>query len=163
MQMILVDYLIIIIFFLSVMVGFVRGFTLEFLSLVSWIFGFWAAFYFMDYLEVLYRPYIELGFLRALSAFISLLLPLLILCGITSRMLGRMMRGSTYGGLDRTAGATFGFLRSSVIVLLFLFFLRIFFSNALWWQESIVIPVFVRVLDSLEMFFPETFDKGAFI
>ena len=33
--MVLIDYVIIVIFFLSVMVGFFRGFTLEFLSLVS--------------------------------------------------------------------------------------------------------------------------------
>ena len=161
--MVLIDYLIVVIFFLSVMIGFFRGFTLEFLSLVSWVFSFWAAFYFMGFLEVFYRPYIEFGFLRAISSFISILIPLLILCGITSRILGAVIRSSAYGGLDRTAGATFGFLRSSIIVLLFLFFLRIFFSNAVWWQDSIVIPLFVKVLDSLELFFPDTFDRDAFI
>ena len=46
---------------------------------------------------------------------------------------------------------------------LLLFFLRIFFSNAVWWQDSIVIPLFVKVLDSLELFFPDTFDRDAFI
>ena len=64
--MVLIDYVIIVIFFLSVMVGFFRGLTLEFLSLVSWVFSFWAAFYFMEFLEVFYRPYIEFSFLRAI-------------------------------------------------------------------------------------------------
>tara|TARA_Y100001968_G_scaffold254279_1_gene240122 strand:- start:484 stop:837 length:354 start_codon:yes stop_codon:yes gene_type:complete len=117
----------------------------------------------MGFFEEFYRPYIEFGFLRAISSFISILIPLLILCGITSRILGSVIRSSAYGGLDRTAGATFGFLRSSIIVLLFLFFLRIFFSNAVWWQDSIAIPLFVKVLDSLELFFPDTFDRDAFI
>ena len=158
-----IDITIVVISLISVLVGLFRGFTLELLSLMSWIVGFWSAFYFMDYVDIMYRPYIEIAFFRGVLSFFSVLIPMLILCGITSKLLGNAIRRSAFGGVDRTAGAVFGFLRSSVLVLLSLFFMRIFFSNATWWEESITIPVFMKVMDSIEIFFPKLFDRDAFI
>ncbi len=158
-----IDLIILMVFLISISIGFFRGFTFELLSLTSWVFSFWAAFYFMDDVSLLYHSYIQIDLVRSILSFFSVLIPLLILCGITSRMLGKLTRGSTFGNVDRTAGAIFGFLRSSVIVLLSLFFLRIFFSNATWWQESAAIPIFIKAMESLEKFSPILFDSDAFI
>ena len=158
-----IDLVILIVFLISVSVGFFRGFTFELLSLASWVFSFWAAFYFLDYVSILYNPYIKIELVRNILSFFSVLMPLLILCGITNRMLGKFIRSSTFGSVDRTAGAIFGLLRSSVIVLLSLFFMGIFFSNAIWWQESAAIPIFIKAMESIENFFPILFDSDAFI
>ena len=158
-----IDLIILIVFLLSISIGFFRGFTFELLSLTSWVFSFWSAFYFMDFVSLLYHPYIQIELVRSILSFFSVLIPLLILCGISSRMLGNLTRSSTFGNVDRTAGAIFGLLRSSVIVLLSLFFMRIFFSNTTWWQESAAIPIFIKAMESIEKISPILFDSDAFI
>ena len=158
-----VDITVVGIFIVSVLIGLVRGFTQELLSLTSWVLSFWLAFYFMDYLSLMYQPYIKIELMRGIVSFFSILIPTLVLFGITSKLLGNVMRRSPFGRVDRAAGGVFGFVRSGVLVLLSLFFLRLFFSTTVWWEESLTIPIFIKVMDSIKDYFPLLFNSGAFI
>lgn len=102
---------------LSVIVGLVRGFVFELLSLAGWVAAWMAAQWFAP--EV--APHLPVGTpdsaLNLGAAFAVTFLAALIVWGIAARLLRMLIRATPLSVIDRLLGAAFGVLRGGVLLL----------------------------------------------
>jgi len=118
-----IDWLIIAVIGLSTIIGIMRGFVKEALSLVVWIGAMVIATSFCEDLlrvdsplkpfltETITQPQIQLS-----AAFVLLFLATLIVGGLFNFMIGRLIASSALAGFNRMLGMFFGLMRGAVIV-----------------------------------------------
>lgn len=120
-------------------IGIVRGFIKEVLSLVSWILAFWVAFTFAEPASVVFEPYIDAPLLRLVAAFAALFVFTLLLLTIISYLLHKLLSVSGIKGTDRVLGAIFGALKGLVIIAaLMLFAQETVLPEEDWWRSSML-------------------------
>lgn len=151
-----VDYGIIGIVLLSVLVGIIRGFVKEALSLTSWIVALWVSFNFSDYLAALFVEKIETESLRLAIAFVSLFIVTLIIGMLVNYIIGQLVSKTGLAGTDRLLGLLFGFGRGILIVSLVLLMGSLTsLTTTSWWQESHLIKYFQVLIDLLHNYLPQ--------
>ena len=120
-------------------IGIIRGFIKEVLSLTSWILSFWLAFTFAEPVSYVLEPYIETPILRVVAAFAALFVCSLLLLTIISFLLHKMLSVSGIKGTDRALGGLFGGLKGLVIIAaLMLFAQETVLPKEKWWQASLL-------------------------
>ncbi len=139
--MTLADFLIILIVLISTIVGFMRGFIREAVSLVFWVAGVWIAWKFGPLVEphlggLLAGPEVRPWVGRAV------VFVLVVLAGtLTSLILQFFMRSIGLGLLDRIIGVFFGFVRGLVLVGIGIIGCELLHLNREdWWDQSKLIP-----------------------
>lgn len=104
---------------ISAVIGLVRGFTFEMLSLAGWFFAFFAA----RWLEPWLGPYLPVGapgsLLNQGAAFACAFLAVLIVWSLLARGAAALIGKTPLRPLDRLFGAAFGVLRAAVVLLAF--------------------------------------------
>ncbi len=135
--MILVDYVIVGVVGVSALVGILRGFFSEMLSLLSWVLAGVVALTFTPHLAALLADSIDIPSLRAAVAFIILFLAVLVLASVVGMLMNKVIKKNGFSNADRILGVLFGLSRGLVIVtvLVLLGGFTPFTSDA-WWQES---------------------------
>jgi membrane protein required for colicin V production len=135
------DILIVLIVLSSTIMGFVRGFVREALSLVVWIGGIWAAWKFGPLVEPYLGGLLAEPAVRPWVGRLAILL-LVILAGVIAGfVLQFFMRSIGLGLLDRVIGIMFGFLRGLVLVGLVVIGAELLQLNTEpWWNQSKLIP-----------------------
>jgi membrane protein required for colicin V production len=109
------DYLIIAVLALSMLLGFLRGFLKESISLIAWLGGIWIAFRFSGLVEphlggLLAREPVNTWAARAI-----VLLTIVFLGWIVAALASWLVRQSNLSlAMDRWLGACFGFVRGAV-------------------------------------------------
>lgn len=140
-----VDYGIIALVGISVFMGILRGFVREAISLITWA----AALLFgVLYTETVANrlTMVPMPGLRMILAFVLLVLIVLILGGILSYFIGRLIKFTGFGVTDRMIGTAFGFVRGVAVVAgLVLLGSPTPFSKDPLWTKSILIPRFEPV------------------
>lgn len=111
-----IDITILVVIVLSALLGVVRGFVREALSLAGWALATWVALEFSPGLSSLMAGAITLDSLRFVIAFLLLFIATLILAAVLNHLISQTVRKSSASGADRAAGALFGLLRGVVIV-----------------------------------------------
>ena len=93
---------------------------------------------------------IETPSLRAIAAWLALFLVTLLVMGLINFLLSQMVRASGLSGTDRFLGSLFGVARGFVVVLALLIVIPQFLPvrQDPWWQQSILIPVFLGFEDT---------------
>ena len=113
----LVDLLVIAIVAISGLLGLSRGFVRELLGLGSWLLAAYGAYR----LGPQFLPFASrmLGNpdLAGIAAYAAAFLILLIVLSLASNLVGRVVRLSALGGLDRTLGLVFGIGRGVVLLI----------------------------------------------
>lgn len=118
-------------------IGIVRGFIKEVLSLTSWILSFWVAFTFAERASLLFESYIDAPLLRLVAAFAALFVCSLLLLTIISFLLHKLLAVSGIKGTDRALGGLFGALKGLVLVAaLMLFAQETVLPQEEWWRSS---------------------------
>jgi membrane protein required for colicin V production len=142
--MIWADWAILSIFLLSSLIGIVRGFVRESLSLVVWIGAAFIAKLFGPALDVLLLDHIETPSVRSLTAYASLFVTVLLAGSIISYLIGALVRATGLSGTDRLLGMLFGVARAFIIVMALIILLPslIPVKEDDWWGKSILIPHF---------------------
>ena len=141
--MIWVDYAIIGIIALSALIGLLRGFVREALSLAAWVAAIWVAVEFSGRLAAVLTHYISVPSLRLMAAFAALFLGILILIGIINFLIVRLLAKTGLGGTDQMLGIVFGIARGVVIItLLILLAGATPFPKDPWWNQSTLIVYF---------------------
>lgn len=101
----------------SVLLGIVRGLTLELLSLVGWIAAYFAALGLLPWLA----PHMPVGTpgsgLRIAAAFAAGFLAALIVWALAARLFSLLVKSTPLVLLDRVLGACFGLVRGLVLLL----------------------------------------------
>jgi len=147
------DWAIIIIFALSCVIGLIRGFVREALSLVIWLCAALVARLFGEQLAVLLIGHIETPSVRLMSAYAILFVATLLVGAILNYIVGALIAATGLSGTDRLLGMIFGAVRAFIIVMVILILLPGFLPvhEDEWWHQSQLIPHFLRCEDWSKM------------
>lgn len=138
-----IDITILVVIALSALLGLVRGFVREALSLAGWAVATWVALEFSPGLSNLMASAITLDSLRFVIAFLLLFIATLVLAAVLNHLVSQTVRKSTLSGADRGAGALFGVLRGVVIVAVLIWlagFTKL--PHELPWKQSVLAGYF---------------------
>lgn len=143
------DWAIIAVLGFSALISAVRGFIKEALSLVIWLTAAIVASIFHDDLALWLIDIISTPSLRMLTAWITLFIAVLIIGGICSYLLGKLVEATGLTGTDRLLGVLFGITRGLIIIMVVLIVLTEILPVAedAWWQESRLISFFMQFED----------------
>lgn len=141
------DYVILGTIAVSMVVSLMRGFTVEALSLVTWIAAFVIARLFSLPLAVLLADFIDPPSARQPLAFVALFVMTLIVGALIRHLVKQVVNATGLSGTDRTLGTVFGALRGALLVVVALAVLSrtTQMPGDPWWQQSVLIPHFLLV------------------
>ncbi|MFA5959159.1 MAG: CvpA family protein [Tatlockia sp.] len=120
-----VDLSILAVIALSVLTGLFRGFIKELIAICIWIAAIWIAFQYSEALEPFLQSTIHDKTALKISAFILVMLAILISGGIANALLGFIIKRSGLSGMDRLLGMGFGFVRGVFIVALIMLVINV--------------------------------------
>ena len=142
---------------ISTIVGLWRGFIVEVLSLVVWVAAFWLAFQFGAAAASMFDTLVDTPSARLFLGYGLVFLAALVVGGLVTWLVSRLVASTGLSGTDRMLGLGFGLLRGaalcSVLVLL-LGFTPL--PQDPWWQESRLMPGFQGSAEWLRGMLPES-------
>ena len=151
-----VDIVLLAILGLSALVGLWRGFVVEVMSLAVWVAAFWLAFAFGDDVAALFEGSVESPSARLFLGYAVLFVSALIVGGLATWLMGKLVKSTGLSGTDRILGLGFGLVRgaalASVLVLLMGFTPM---PQDAWWRESRVLPGFQTGAEWLRTWLPD--------
>ncbi len=147
------DYLILAVLFVSLVLGFFRGFMREAVSLIAWLGGIWLAWRFAYLVEP------HLGGLVAdppasTWAARALILVGVILAGwLVASLLSYFIRPGLSLVVDRLLGLFFGLVRGAVVLAVLVMLGQLAqLDDVDWWQESRLVPHVVDLASWVQAF-----------
>jgi membrane protein required for colicin V production len=151
------DWALIAIVLVSALVGVMRGFVRECVSLAVWFVAIVVSMSFSDRASVMLTEYIGTGSLRYVVAFAALFIVTMIAGNLFGYVLGAMVKGIGLSGPDRLLGVCFGVGRGLLIVMVIVIFLPrlIPVDSDLWWKQSTFIPLFVSLESEANQLFAQ--------
>ena len=145
--MLLIDYILLGLFAVSVLVGFFRGFVREAFSLVVWGAAIYAAWRLGEAPDELLGA-IESPMLRLWAGRAGVFLLVLVAGGLGGFLIGQLVDKTGLTGTDRVLGMAFGAARGVLVVgvaVIVLQFLEL--EREPWWSESLLIPYGARAAE----------------
>jgi membrane protein required for colicin V production len=143
------DYIIIGVIVISSLFGLSRGLVREAGSLLVWIGGFVAGLVFGPTVAIDYGEYLGGGAISEISAFILVLILVLLIGKSVQAALGFMVESTGLSATDRILGFGFGGLRGALLVTVMLMLLQAFVSASLFWEESQLKYAFLEFEDEI--------------
>lgn len=135
------DVLLALIFLLSSLMGLVRGFIREAVSLGFWIVGLWAAWAFGPRIEPYLGGYLAAPAVRPWVGRLVVLVAVMFVSVGVGMLVGYIMRGAGLGLIDRAIGLMFGMTRGFVLIGLVVICAELLQMNhEAWWNHSKLIP-----------------------
>jgi membrane protein required for colicin V production len=149
------DFAIIAVLLMSVLIGIVRGFIRESLSIVSWIAAIWLGLAFCEPAGNLFSSWLENDALQLGAGFsVIFVVSLLIFSGL-SHVIYKMVAVKAIKGTDRALGALFGVARAALLIGAFLLVARgLDVHVEPWWQGSFLVGYFEPVAEVLNELLP---------
>ncbi|MCH7345523.1 CvpA family protein [Pelomonas sp. CA6] len=141
---------------ISVLLGLWRGLVFELLSIAGWVVAYLAAPYIAPYAQG-WLPQERLGpnLLHALGLVIGFVL-VLVVWGLSARMLRALIHASPLSALDRMGGAAFGLLRAGLLSLLVFVLVGMTPAvNSQAWRDSQLAPWLGVGLQGLRPLLPQ--------
>jgi membrane protein required for colicin V production len=155
--MIWVDYCILAVFAVSALIGILRGFTREFLGVLTWLFAVWLAWAFADDYAPRLAGRIEAPELRLFCAMAALFLVGLFVAALITTILSLIVRNSLLSGTDRTLGGGFGLVRALLMVATFVLVADTMGARQeRWWQDSALLGQFDWLAQGLHAIVPQS-------
>ncbi|HQZ88058.1 MAG TPA: CvpA family protein [Gammaproteobacteria bacterium] len=137
-----IDYGIIGIITVSVIFGFLRGFVRESMSLMTWIVAGILGTLYCDEVGAWFTSISIVG-VRLLLAFILIVLTTLIVGGIVSHLLSKLIKSTKFSITDRIIGILFGLARGVfVIAIVILMVQPSIISKKEIWKSSVLVSQF---------------------
>ena len=154
------DLAILGILLISIAVSLVRGFIKEVFSILVWAAAIVAAFQVSGPLAEALEPLIDLPSARVIMAFAAVFVLVLVVGGLISFLVGKMIEKTGLSPTDRLFGAVFGLARGLAIVVLAVMLMRITpFAADPWWHESRLMPSFEVMAERARAWLPESIGK----
>ena len=150
------DFIILAAVLISAVIGLMRGFFREILSLMSWLVAIWAAFFYADLASDWFAGWIADPKLRKLAGGAALLVGVLLLLTMVSYFLHRFVAGSAVSGADRGLGLLFGLTRGILIIATLVIFTDLTrIPQADWWQGSSFLVLIEPLVDWIRTILPD--------
>lgn len=132
----------VVVVFVSLLIGYFRGFIRSLLAVLSWVVAAWGTWRYSELLLPYLSDFNLDPALQVIAANIALFFTLLAVTAVLSAVIARMIVIQTMVGVDRTLGAAFGVARGGIIVLaLAIVSSFAFVSDAPWWQDSLALSL----------------------
>jgi len=150
------DIAIAIVIAISIGIGFFRGFVKEAMSIASLLVAIWAAFNFGVAAGTLSDSWLSSPELQLWFGRVLVVVVVLMLGGLLSWGVAKLVRLSVLSGTDRVLGMMFGLVRGAVLVAVLVMAGQ--YSNLeekSWWQDSILMPYMEFVADWLLVMAPK--------
>lgn len=148
-----IDWIIIGILGISTLISIRRGFIKEALSLLTWIAAVIISRLFAGQFSVLLEPHIETATFRLAASYLILFIGTLMVGGMINHLIGEVVKLTGLSGTDKFLGMFFGLARGGIVVLLVVAGIHYIAPEAVkqddWYQSSMLIPEFVRVVEEL--------------
>lgn len=141
------DLVIVAIVGVSTLLSFFRGFFGEFLSLAGWVFAIGMPLFFTHEFAAFLPQSIESPTARVSISAATLFVGSLLVSGIMTFLLRRVLSVAGLGIADRLLGSGFGAVRGVIIVALIALAATASVSipQEKWWNQSALLPYFLRV------------------
>ena len=150
------DIVIALVILASMVVGFLRGFVREVISIVTLVIAIWAALTFAPYGGSLVENWVSSDGLQLWVGRLLIFLAVLLAGGIIGWAISKIVLASSLSGTDRIFGVVFGVVRGAVIVgLLVMTGQYTGFQYDDWWGESELIPYGEKVADVIRELAPK--------
>jgi len=150
------DYAILATIAISILVGFLRGFIKEVFSLAIWAAAFFVAYQYGGDVATLMEEHVSLPSARAAMGFAGLFISVLLVGGLISYLVGRLVESTGLSGTDRLLGGVFGTARGLALVVGVLIVAGFTPIPAdPWWKESSLIHRLFPLVDWAVEFLPE--------
>lgn len=149
------DYAFLGVIVISALVGLLRGFVRETLSLLVWVGAFWLAMRFSVEVASRLGGVIENPSLRVAVAFVALFLSVLILGAIINYLVAGLVSKSGLRTSDRVLGVVFGAARGVLVVALVVVLVELTpLVETSSWQGSTLVAVLQPMLVHFQKWVP---------
>jgi membrane protein required for colicin V production len=139
------DYLLLGLLLLSALVGLLRGFIREALSLVSWIGAAWMAVRFGNVAAAWFVNTVSEPIWQLWAGRVALFVGVLFAGSVVAWLIGYVVRRSPITGADRVLGMLFGLARGVILAGIVVLALELAgFGAEPWWAESKLLPYAAR-------------------
>ncbi|NQY44186.1 MAG: CvpA family protein [Legionellales bacterium] len=153
------DLLILVIIIASALMGLLRGFVKEALSVGAWIISTWVAVAFGDELSAVVSAHVDNKILILIISYGGLFFGTLIFSTIINFLISNVVKMTGFTFTDRMMGILFGILRGVVfIAILALAAKMLSFDDAHWWSSSEYIKYFNPISEWLHQFVPDNLE-----
>jgi len=151
-----VDYAVLGIVAISILVGTLRGFIKEVFSLAVWAAAFLVAFQYSGVLAMQLESHIELPSARTSLAFAGLFLSVLLVGGLITYLIGKLVEKTGLSGTDRLLGGVFGALRGLILILVLMLVAGLTpVPQDPWWQQSRSVQSLIPLAEWSAQFLPD--------
>ena len=148
------DFALLLILAVSMGIGLWRGFVVEVLSLTVWIAAFWLSMGLGE--DVAARlTGVESASARLLLGYAGVFIAVLLVGGLLTWLIGKVIANTGLSGTDRLLGLGFGLLRGGVlacVAVLLMGFTPL--PQDSWWQQSRLLPTVQRGAEWMATFLP---------
>tara|TARA_R110002096_G_scaffold6305_11_gene29307 strand:- start:727 stop:1257 length:531 start_codon:yes stop_codon:yes gene_type:complete len=155
----IIDIIIVIALTVSVIVGFVRGFIKESISIATLVIAIWAALFFGPSVGDISDSWLSSEELQMWFGRILVFGVVLAVGGLLGWGISKLVRMSVLSGLDRLFGSLFGVVRGILLTALFVIGGQFAgFDNDRWWLDSRLLPHFEVVADWIKVMAPKGYE-----
>lgn len=152
-----VDIIILAIVAISLLVGALRGLVKEAFSLAVWAVAFLLAFQFSGALAENLENTISLPSARTALAFAGIFVASLLIGGLITFLVGKLVETTGLSGTDRLLGGVFGVVRGLILVVMLVLIAGLTpIPRDPWWSESRSIQAIIPLADWASTFLPES-------
>lgn len=149
------DIVIAVVIALSVLVGFLRGFVKEAISISALLIAIWASLNFGQDMGAIAGNWLGSEELKMWFGRILVFVVIVIAGGLASWAVSKLVRLSVLSGTDRALGMLFGAGRAALLLGVFVLggqFAE--FDGSSWWEESKLLPYGEFIADWLRVMGP---------
>jgi membrane protein required for colicin V production len=151
------DYAVLGIVAISILVGVLRGFVKEAFSLAVWAAAFLAAFSLSGPVADMLQDSISLPSARTALAFAGVFIAVLLVGGLLTYLVGKLVEKTGLSGTDRLLGGAFGACRGLILVVVLILVAGLTpIPGDPWWSESRSIQSLLPLAEWASTFLPDS-------
>ncbi len=157
--MAIIDIIIAVALSISIIVGFMRGFVKESISIATLVIAIWAALYFGPAVGNVSDSWLSSEELQMWFGRMLVFGVVLAVGGLLGWGISKLVRLSVLSGLDRMLGSLFGIVRGILLTALFVIGGQFAgFDNDDWWRRSKLLPHVEVVADWIKVMAPKGYE-----
>ena len=155
------DWIVVAVIGASILLGLLRGFVRETISLAGWIAGIWLAFRFAVGISASVPLAQDWPLARTGVVAVLIVVGCVFVAALVGWLVRELIKAAKLSAADRTLGGLFGLARGVLIIALAVFLVR---DTALYreplWRESLVLPQIEAALAFALRQLPDTATRG---
>jgi membrane protein required for colicin V production len=148
----------------SILVGVLRGFVREALSLASWVLAFVLSLRYAPMVADALQSSIQTPSVRTVAAYAVVFLAVLLVGALLTWAITTLVKSAGLGGVDRMLGAGLGLIRGVLIsIVVVMLVANSAAKDESWWHRSLFVPRLEPLAADLQGLIPENWLVSAWL